>query len=181
MEDVEIDLLRKDVGLAKETALSDAEDNFAKRKYQEVKSELLKKEIEVYAARIDRYPQDMTLKFDLAKLYINDKRHHLAIPLLQKSRGDARRKTESLVLLGKCFIAEKQYQLARRQFEQAVPECKPDDNQDLFLELNYLTGRVCEELKDKEAAIKYFQTVLEYDYDYKDNRERLAKLEGGEA
>lgn len=180
LEDVEIDLLRKQVGLAKEAAQSDADDNFAKRKYQEVKAELLKKEIEVYAARIDRYPQDMTLKFDLAKLYIADKRHQLAIPLLQKSRGDARRKVESLVLLGKCFIFEKQYPLAKRQFEQAIPECKPDDNQELFLELNYMAGRVCEELKDKETAIKYYQTVLEYDYDYKDNRERLARLESGE-
>lgn len=181
LEDVELDLMRKAVGFAKEAALADIEDNFLKRKYQEVKGELLRREIEVYAARIERYPQDMTLKFDLALLYMQDKRHQLAIPLLQKSRGDARRKVDSLINLGKCFIYDKQYSLARRQFEQAVPECKSDDNLDSFLDLHYFTGRVCEELKDTDAAIRHYQTVLEYDYDYKDNRERLARLEAGGA
>lgn len=180
VEDVELDLMRKEVGLAKETALADTDDNFAKRKYQEVKGELMKREIEVYSSRIERYPQDMTMKYDLALLYMQDKRHQLAIPLLQKSRGDARRKVASLVNLGKCFIYDRQYALARRQFETAIPECKPDDDMALFLDLNYFAGRVCEELKDKEAAIKYYQTVLEYDYDYKDNRDRLSRLESGE-
>ena len=180
LEDVQLDILRRSVGLAKEEALADLDDKFAKRKYQEVKGELMQREIEVYAARIDRYPQDMTLKFDLALLYMADKRHQLAIPLLQKSRGDARRKVESLINLGKCFIVEKQYPLARRQFETAVPECKADENQDSFLDLHYTLGRVCEEMKDFKAAINHYQTVLEYDYDYKDNRERLSRLEGGE-
>jgi tetratricopeptide (TPR) repeat protein len=133
MEDVELDLMRKAVGFAKEAAQNDLDDNFAKRKYQEVKAELLHREIDVFAARIERYPQDMTLKFDLALLYIADKRHQLAIPLLQKSRGDARRKVPSLVNLGKCFIYDKQYTLARRQFEQAIPDCKSDDDLALFL------------------------------------------------
>ena len=94
--------------------------------------------------------------------------------------SDARRKVESLINLGKCFIVEKQYPLARRQFETAVPECKADENQDSFLDLHYTLGRVCEEMKDFKAAINHYQTVLEYDYDYKDNRERLSRLEGGE-
>ena len=181
LEDVQLDMMRRAAGYAKEAAFADSEDKFAKRKYQEVKGELMLREIEVYASRIERYPQDMALKFDLALLYMQDKRHQLAIPLLQKSRGDARRKVESLINLGKCFIYEKQYPLARRQFEQAVPECKSDDNLDGFLDLHYYLGRVCEELKDFNAAISHYQTVLEYDYDYKDNRERLARLEGGEA
>jgi tetratricopeptide (TPR) repeat protein len=178
LEDVTLDLMRRAVGFAKEAALADRDDNFAQRKYKDLKADLLQREIEVYASRIERYPQDMTLKFELASLYM---RHQLAIPLLQKSRGDARRKLESLIKLGICFINERQYPLARRQFEQAVPEAKPDDNQEMFLELHYMLGRVCEELKDKEAAIQHYQTVLEYDYDYKDNRDRLAKLEGGES
>lgn len=179
-EDVDLDLMRRAVGLSKEEHLADKEDNFAKRKYQELRAELLKREIEIFSSRIERYPQDMKLKFELGELYMQDKRHQLAIPLFQKSRGDARRKVPSLINLGKCFISDKQYTLARRQFEQALPDCKPDENQELFVELNYFAGRVCEELKDKEAAIRYFQTVLEYDYDYKDNRERLDRLEKGE-
>ncbi len=180
LEDVQLDILRRAVGFAKEEHHADKEDKFVERKFKQLKGDLLLREIEVYASRIERYPQDMTLKFDLALLYLQDKRHELAIPLLQKSRGDARRKVESLINLGKCFIYAKQYPLARRQFETAVPECKPDDNQESFLDLHYYLGRVCEELKDVKAAINHYQTVLEYDYDYKDNRERLARLEGGE-
>lgn len=179
LEDVELDLMRRAVGFAKEEALADADDNMAKRKFQDLKAELLRRDMEVLSARTERYPQNMSIKFDLAMLYIQDKRFQQAIPLFQKARGDLRRKGESLLQLGKCFIHEKQLPLARRQFEQALLELKPDENQDLFVELNYLMGRVCEELKDKEAAIKHYQTVLEYDYDYKDNRKRLQDLEGG--
>lgn len=181
LEDVQLDMMRRAVGFAREEAVADPENKFTERKYKDAKRELMLREIEIYASRIEHYPQDMTLKFDLALLYMQDKRHQLAIPLLQKSRGDARRKVESLINLGKCFIYEKQYPLARRQFETAEQDCKPDDNLDVFLDLHYFLGRVCEELKDKEAAIRHYQTVLEYDYDYKDNRERLARLEGGEA
>jgi len=60
------------VGLAKEEALADLDDKFAKRKYQEVKGELMQREIEVYAARIDRYPQDMTLKFSFGVLIMGE-------------------------------------------------------------------------------------------------------------
>lgn len=180
LDDIRIDLLRKEFGLAQEEYQKDKEDNFAKRKYQDLRAKLRALEIEVYASRIDRYPQNLALKYDLGMLYIDDGRHQLAIPLLQKARSDNRRKLDALAALGKCFIKEKQLPLARRQFEQAIPDCNPDDNQALFLDLNYLAGRVCEELKDKEAAIKYYQAVLEYDYDYKDNRERLNRLETGE-
>lgn len=180
LEDVELDILRKDLALAKEEALADTEDKFAKRKYQEIKAGLLKREIEIFESRMESYPQDMALKYELAMRYMQDKRHQSAIPLFQKSRGDNRRKVPSLLNLGKCFIAEKQFALARRQFEQAIPECNPDSDLEIFLDLHYFTGRVCEELKDKEAAIKNYQTVLEYDYDYKDNRERLQKLESGD-
>ncbi|MDB5335881.1 MAG: Tetratricopeptide domain protein [Planctomycetaceae bacterium] len=179
LEDAQLEIMRKAVGFAKEEYATDSENKFTERKYKEAKRELMLREIEIFASRIEHYPQNMALKFDLALLYMQDKRHQLAIPLLQKSRGDARRKVESLINLGKCFIADKQYPLSRRQFEAAVPECKSDDNLDIFLDLHYMLGRVCEELKDKDAAIRHYQTVLEYDYDYKDNRERLARLEGG--
>ncbi len=179
LEDVQLDIMRRAVGFAREEAVADPENKFTERKYKDAKRELMEREIEIYSSRIEHYPQDMTLKFDLALLYMRDKRHQLAIPLLQKSRGDARRKVDSLINLGKCFIYEKQYPLSRRQFETAVPECKSDDNLDVFLDLHYHLGRVCEEMKDKDAAIRSYQTVLEYDYDYKDNRERLARLEGG--
>jgi len=179
MENVDLDLMRRAVGLSKQEAIDDPSDTAAKRKYLEHKAELLHREIEIFSARAERYPQDMALKFELGLRFMQEKRHKEAIPLFQKSRGDQRRKVESLLNLGKCFIADKQFMLARRQFETALPECKPDDNQDMFLEMNYYAGRVCEELKDKDSAIKYYQTVLEYDYDYKDNRDRLTQLEGG--
>lgn len=179
IEDVDLDLMRKSLGLAKEEAVQDPKDAAAKRRFVELKADLLKREIEVFTSRMERYPQNMALKFDLGVRLMQDKRPKEAIPLFQKSRGDARRKVESLLNLGKCFIADKQFVLARRQFESALPESKPDENLDVYLELNYYAGRVCEELKDKEAAIGYYQTVLEYDYEYKDNQQRLNELEGG--
>jgi tetratricopeptide (TPR) repeat protein len=179
LEDVDLDLMRKEFALVKEEAAGDPKDADAKRRFVEMKADLLQKEIEIFASRIERYPQNMALKFELGVRFMQDKRPKEAIPLFQKSRGDARRKVESLVNLGKCFIADKQFGLARRQFETALPDSNPDDNLDVFLDLNYYAGRVCEELKDIAAAISYYQKVLEYDYEYKDNQARLNALEGG--
>jgi tetratricopeptide (TPR) repeat protein len=178
VEDVQLDRMKQTVVVAKDAAHKAADDPDAKQRYAQLTDELLHREMEVFARRVERYPADMRVKFELGQRYFTDKRHQMAIPLFQQSRSDPRLKGESLLLLGKCFIADKQYALARRQFEQAVPEIKHEEKPDRFKEAYYYLARICEELGDRDSAIKHYQEVLAVDYNYRDTQKRLQGLEG---
>jgi tetratricopeptide (TPR) repeat protein len=179
VEDIQLDRMRQALGVAKDAALKAADDADAKQRYSELAEELLRRETEIFSRRVERYPNDMRLKFELAQRYVTDQKHQLAIPLFQQSRSDPRLRGESLLLLGECFIRDKQYALAKRQFEQAVPDVKFDEKPDRFKELNYYLGRICEKLSERDNAIKWYQEVLAVDYNYRDTQKRLQALESG--
>lgn len=179
LEDIQLDRFKNALEKAKDLKNKNPDDEDAALTYKKLRGELLQKELEVYTIREQNYPADMRLKYELASRHMDAKQHKLAIPLLQKARGDKRLQSDALLKLGKCFITERQYPLAKRQFEAALVEIDADEKPDVYKEINYLAGRVAEELKEREAAIKYYQAVLEVDYLYKDNRERLQALEGG--
>ncbi|RPI75783.1 MAG: tetratricopeptide repeat protein, partial [Planctomycetaceae bacterium] len=141
----------------------------------------LNREVEVIAARVERYPQDMRMKFELATRLMKQQKWATAIPLLQQSRSDPRVKGEALVNLGKCFQYDNKEQLARRQFEAAIPEITHEAHPELFKDLFYFLGRLCEKSGDKPAAEEYYQKVLEVDYAYRDAVTRLNSLQGGES
>ena len=178
LEDVQLELMAKAVTIAKEQFRASPTDEVKKQRAVALAAELLNREVEVFSARSERYPQDMRLKFELATRFMKQQKWQAAIPLLQQSRSDPRVKGESLVNLGKCFAYDKKAQLARRQFEAAIPEVNHDSQPDLFKDLFYSLGRLCEELQDKQAAEEYYQKVLEVDYTYRDAVKRLDALQG---
>jgi tetratricopeptide (TPR) repeat protein len=144
-------------------------------------NELLKRELEVLASRVERYPQDMKIKFELASRYMRVKKWSLAIPLFQQSRGDPRVEGESLVSLGKCFFYDGKAPLATRQFEAAFPKVKFEEKPDLYKDMYYSAGRIYEEVKNFVPAEECYQKVLEVDYNFRDTVKRLDALQSGGA
>src|SRR5579872_6943654 len=180
LEDVQLDLMRKTLTVAKEQARNSADDASLKQRAGDLAGELLKRELEIYAVRVERYPNDMRIKYELGTRYMRVKKWQLAIPLFQQSRSDPRLKGESLLSLGKCFFYDGKAQLAIRQFEAAMPEVKYEDKPDLYKDLYYSAGRLYEELKSSKSAEEAYQKVLEVDYNFRDTINRLNKLQGGE-
>ena len=179
LEDVQLDLMRKALMIAKEQARGEPDNADLKQRAGEVANELLKRELEVFARRVDRYPNDMRLKYELGTRYMRVRKWQLAIPLFQQARSDPRLKGEALISLGKSFFNDGKAQLAIRQFEQAMPEVKFEDQPKMYTDLYYSAGRLYEEAKNFKAAEEAYQKVLEVDYNYKDTVERLNKLQGG--
>lgn len=179
LEDIELDQMKQNVEYAKNAA-GDKENRTAVENYQALRKEFLQREIEVFSARVERYPADMRLKFQLAQRYMKVPAYAKAIPLLQKASADNRIEGDVLVALGKCFIQEKKLPLARHQFEKAIPKISHDEKPDAFKDAHYYLARICEETKDKETAEKHYNEILGVDYEYKDARERLEKLQSGE-
>jgi tetratricopeptide (TPR) repeat protein len=156
------------------------QDEAGQTRIATLKRELLLREIEVYQSRTERYPNDARFKHELGKRYMQIKEYKKAIPWLQQATVDQRRAPAVLVLLAKCFVAEKQQKLARAQLERAVEKLNPHDDKDTYCEAYYILGRLCEEAGDRDDAERYYSLVLSVDYAYKDARERNEKLQSGD-
>lgn len=181
LEDVQLDLMRKALTITKDQAHQQPDDANIKQRAGEMANELLKRELEVLASRVERYPQDMKVKFELASRYMRVKKWSLAIPLFQQSRGDPRVEGESLVSLGKCFFYDGKAPLATRQFEAAFPKVKFEEKPDLYKDMYYSAGRIYEEVKNFAPAEECYQKVLEVDYNFRDTVKRLDALQSGGA
>ena len=179
VEDIELDQMRKKLDTAKENAAKNPDDEILKKKRATLAVELIRREMEVFKARIEQYPADLRLKFELGQRYMRVKKFALAIPLIQRCVQDNRLEVRALAALGECFRAEKKGTLARRQYEKAVPKLDQHDDPKLFLDVHYWLGRLCEEAGDAAAVEDHYGEVLVVDYDYKDTRSRLENLQGG--
>jgi len=177
LDEIQLDRMRNAVEFARQKAARPDAPQELKDNYAGLQRELLHRELEVFSSLVERYPADSRRKFELATRYMRIDKLDDAIPLFQQARNDQRLKGQALLNLGKCFAAKKEYSLAKRQLEQAVPEIKVDDNQEQYLELFYFLGRVNEKLRDKEAAIANYQEVLAVNYNFKDTRNRIQALE----
>ena len=179
LEDVQLDLMHRTLAIAKEQARNAPVDAELKKRAAELAKELTKRKMEIYAIRVDRYPNDMRIKFELGTQYMTLQKWQLAIPLFQQARSDPRLKGEALIKLGKCFYYDGKPALAIRQYEAAMLEIKFDDKPDVYKDLYYAAGRLYEELKNFKAAEEAYQKVLEVDYTFRDTVDRLNKLQGG--
>jgi tetratricopeptide (TPR) repeat protein len=176
LEDVELDLMRKSVEIAKANAAKSPEDKEADSMAKAQAVELLKREVECYRTRVERHPNDLKLKFTLAERFYKLKMFSQAIPLLQAAVQDHRMEGSALLLLAKCFINEKKGILARKQLEKAVPKLNAQEHRESFLDAHYYLGRLCEEAKDVDKAEEHYGEVLAVDYAYKDTLKRLESL-----
>lgn len=180
VEDCDLDLMRKNVTMAKERAASKPNEEAIKKKYDELKRELRLREMEVFRIRVERHPSNLQIKYQLAECFMAEKKYAEAIPLYQQASQDTRLETKALYQMGMCFMQEKKYPLARRQFEKAVPKLNAHEMKDLFLDVHYWLGRLGEAASDKDNAESHYSEVLAVDYGYKDTLARLEKMQGGE-
>jgi tetratricopeptide (TPR) repeat protein len=179
IEDIELEQMRRNLALAREKAAADPDEPVYQNKVQGLATELLKRELHVFSNRVERYPNNMGLKLELADRLMRVKKWPEAIPLLQKAAQHTKLKGRSLFMQGKCFMHVNQLPMAKGVFSRALPEMDFASDPKTFIEAHYLMARVCEELGDTAAAEKHYGEVLVVEYDYKDALQRLEALQAG--
>ena len=174
LEDRQIRWAKRRVMLAeKQLQATDSEDN--KETLARLKRALLKQEIDIYAARVERYPDNTTWKYELAiRLKAADSPAE-AIKFFQQVQLDSRRRGAVALELGECFQKIKQYPLAMRNYQTAV-ESLEDREVELRKRALYRAGVLAAALKDKDGAVKFLSNLAEIDFGYRDVAERLKKL-----
>ena len=178
MEDIEIEMVRRNLLFAKEAASQNPDDAVAKQNRIDLAKELLEQEIEVFSRRSERYPSDLKLKNELAQRFMQANKPALAIPLLQAASKDIRLEAQVLVNLGMCFLKQKQNPLATRQFKKALEKLNANEYPQPFKDCHYWLARLAEEAKDLTTAETHYLEILGIDYSYQDVSARLEKIQG---
>ena len=179
-EDVELEIMRERSGEAAERARKNPDKERLKEKSDGLKTELMTREVEVLASRIDRHPNDMKMRFELADRYRKIKQYPKAIPLFQQASADTRLKEDALVMLGECFVRAGKADLGRRQFIKALETLSAKDKPDFFKQAHYWLGRLYEKAGKNEESENHYTEILSVDYDFRDVLKRLEEIQGGD-
>ncbi len=166
-EDVTLRRLRHEISqVDKRKAKEGASDDLQRRR-NELHKDLLTKELEVYKSRAERYPNNLTFRYDLGVRYQLNRRFQEAIAEYQMAKSDPRRRGLCLLALGQCFQHIKQERLAMTHYEEAIKEI-PDRDPDNRKKALYLAAKLAYLLGDYGVAERHATVLAGMDFSYKD-------------
>jgi len=174
LEDVQLRRAHQQLLIAEKKAREERTEA-ANELYKKMKVELNRRELEVYVARVERYPANPGLRYELALRLKRAGNFNEAIKTFQEARGDSKRRASVYLELGECFHMIKQHKLAMSNYEQAIAEVA-DRDPDLRKLALYRAGVLASGLKDWTKAEAYLTELAGLDFGYKDVSERLDKL-----
>jgi tetratricopeptide (TPR) repeat protein len=123
--------------------------------------------------RVERFPTDLQIRFELGQLYFQAGKISEAIAEFQKSQNNPHRRVASLSYLAQSFAKRKMYDMAARTLQNAIREKQVLDDEKK--ELIYNLGCVLENMNKKDEAIEQFKIIYEIDIGYKDVSAKVEK------
>lgn len=116
--------------------------------------------------RAERYPTDLTIRFELGELYLRAGKIGEAIKEFQKARDNPHKRITALGSLAQCYAKRKMFDLAAETLQDAIKEKTLFDEEKK--ELIYQLGCVLENMGKRDEAIEQFKLVYKADSGYKD-------------
>jgi tetratricopeptide (TPR) repeat protein len=146
------------------------------KQFQSIRAELMARQEQTYRNRCERYPNNLTFRYELGRLYRMNGKVNDAIRELQVAKSDPRKRGVCMLWLGDCFYSIKQYPLAMSHYETAIQDI-PDRDQENKKMAYVRAGKLALGLKDLARAEKYLTTLASMDYTYPKISEYLERLE----
>ncbi len=129
-------------------------------------------------ARVDKYPTDLAIRFDLGLLYFNLGRITEAIPEFQKAENNPNKRLQAMLYSARCFASRNMNDMAARKLQNALKE-KPGFDEERK-ELLYTLGVLLEKMGKKEEAMDQFKQIAEVDFGFKDVAARVDAYYSGQ-
>jgi len=123
-------------------------------------------ELEQGRKRVESYPNDLQMRFELGELYFQAGKFNGAISEFQKPQNNPHKRVQAMSYRGQCFAKRGMNDLAARTLQNAIREKPTFDDEKK--ELIYSLGCVLETMGRKEEAIEQFKLIYETDIGYKD-------------
>ena len=139
-----------------------------------LEAELLRHEVDDYAARVDLRPGDASQRLQFAHRLMRAEELDQALGQLQKIHGDPRVGNEALFLMARCFHRKGILDLATKEYERAL-EVQPQIN-DRAKEILYHLGSIAESQEQREDARAWYIRIYEVDIGYRDVAQKMETL-----
>lgn len=121
--------------------------------------------------RVERYPNDLQLRFELGQLYLAAGKIGEAIQEFQKAQNNPHKRVSAMYHLGLCFAKRGMNDLAARTFQNAIKEKPAFDDEKK--ELIYALALALEKLGKKAESVDQLKLIYEIDIGYKDVSARV--------
>jgi tetratricopeptide (TPR) repeat protein len=123
------------------------------------------------AARVERYPNDLHLHFELGLQYFTYEYYDEAVQHLQLAQKSPKDRLESLYYLAMCFVKKGQNDMGVMQLETARDQIPTMD--ELKKKIVYQLGLCAEDAGDYEKAYAYYKDVYSTDVTFADLNTRM--------
>jgi tetratricopeptide (TPR) repeat protein len=133
---------------------------------EKINAEKLAFQVSDCQKRVEKYPTDLSIRFEMGVLYFQSGKIREAIQEFQKAQGNPHKKLAALSYLAQCYAKQKMFDLAARTLQNAIKEKVVFDDEKK--ELIYNLGTVLESMGKKDEAIEQFKQIYEMDASYKD-------------
>lgn len=152
-----------------------ARDADAPDRAKKLMVERLTFEIKILRERTKQYPTDNKIKYELGNRLFEGGKFDEAIPHFQAARADPKVRTKADLYLGRCFYANKFYAQSSGMLAQAVERYEIHDDI-VGKELRYWLARSMEAEGRADEAKATYGELLQFDYNFRDVRDRLQGL-----
>jgi tetratricopeptide (TPR) repeat protein len=116
--------------------------------------------------RVEKYPTDMGIRFEMGQLYFQAGKIGEAIAEFQKAQGNPHKRIAAMSYLAQCFAKRGMNDSAVRTLQNAIKEKSgfDDEKKDLI----YNLGSVFEQMGKKAEAVEQYLIIYESDVTYRD-------------
>jgi hypothetical protein len=149
------------------------------RNYRLSEQDYYQTELEILRERMQNYPTDLKLKYQVGMSLFRLQQHHEAIPLLQAAQGDPKYRTRAQLYMGRAFFETGAFDQATDVLREALEGYELTD--DTSKELMYRLGIAHQSAGRLQEAKEVFGKLMRIDYNYAngDVRRRVDELNKG--
>lgn len=133
---------------------------------EQLKAAKLEFQVDECKKRIERYPTDLAMRFEMGMLYFQTGKYSEAIQEFQKAANNPNKKLAAWSYLAKCYLQKKMFDLAASTLQKAIKEKQVFDEEKK--EMTYSLGTVLESMGKKDEALVQYKIIYEVDGGYKD-------------
>lgn len=124
--------------------------------------------------RVENYPNDLGLRYELGLKYYTYEAYDDAIQQFQLAQKSPKHRLEALYYLACCFKMKGQPDMAVMQLDAANSQLQVMD--DLKKRVVYTLGQIAEEAGDLDKAFDYYKDVYAADIGFADIGERMQRI-----
>ncbi|HUE37721.1 MAG TPA: hypothetical protein VMO20_10040 [Candidatus Acidoferrum sp.] len=138
---------------------------------EQLKAQKLEFQVAECQKRVEKYPTDSAIRFEMGVLYFQIGKYSEAIQEFQKAQQNPHKRLSAMGYLAQCYAKKKMYDFAARTFENAIKEKLVFDEEKK--ELIYNLAGVLATMGKKAEEIEQLKLIYDVDSGYKDVAARV--------